>query len=158
MTQVLRSACFETNSSSSHSITIAKHYAQYREGDILVTDFFRDSAGNPHEKCVILTGGQFGWEQNSYDDALTKANYLAVALHRQPADHPQRVMFERVLKEVTGARSIVYDMGDDYGHPNWSYIDHQSSGVPYEALLSEENLRKFLFNPRSVLTTDNDNH
>lgn len=62
--QQIRKSVFETNSSSTHSISISSH------GDIeLVTP---DDEGN-----INVDIGQFGWEEEIHSDFATKASYLA---------------------------------------------------------------------------------
>lgn len=140
-----RQSVFETNSSSSHSITIS-------DTTELLDSITPDKDGN-----IVLTGGQFGWEIEDYEDALSKANYCAVDVHGND-DYEQ--MLIDVIKEHTGAKNVIFDFTTDYSQDedNYSYIDHQSYGTTHEAFSSNETLKAFIFNPNSVLRTDNDNH
>lgn len=135
----IRHAVFETNSSSTHSISISQPFCLKMMSDTI----FPDSEGK-----IFLSGGEFGWEEESFTDALTKANYCAVDVQNDPA---KLAMLTRVIAWHTGAKEIVYRLGD-------SYIDHQSCGTSKEAFQDEYSLRSFIFNPNSELRTDNDNH
>ena len=64
--KTIRKSVFETNSSSTHSISIDDSGANY-------TSITPDRDGN-----IVLKGGQFGWEIGDFNDPLTKANYCAV--------------------------------------------------------------------------------
>ena len=141
--KTIRKSDFETNSSSTHSISIDDSGANY-------TSITPDRDGN-----IVLKGGQFGWEIGDFNDPLTKANYCAVD---QLSDEDNIKMLKNVLMEQTGAKRIVFDFSEDYKHTNWSYIDHQSVGTSNNAFKSEETLRDFIFSKDSVLHTDNDNH
>jgi len=59
-------------------------------------------------------------------------------------------MLEEVIEEVTGATEVLFNLSD-------SYIDHQSHDVVGKAFESKETLKEFIFNPKSVLRTGNDN-
>lgn len=149
----IRNGIFETNSSSSHSITICK-----------VTNGIYDDTILPGENgIIVLTGGRFGWEWREYNDALTKANYCAIDVcgsehyredsYREddgyPIGNPKCVeMLKKVIEEFTGG-TVVFSLD--------GYIDHQSKGTSLEAFKSEETLKNFLFCSSSELYTRNDN-
>jgi len=127
-----RSKVFETNSSSTHSVTISME-------DGLLTTMQLDDSG-----CIVLTGGEFGWQWERYNDTLTKANYCAVA-------GSNNAMLIRIIKFVTGAKHVVLNI-----HEN-SYIDHESVGAASEAFSSDQAMINFIFNPKSWLFLGNDN-
>ena len=144
MTINIRQQVFETNSSSSHSITIAKN------NDVLET-IIPDEDGNIH-----LKGGQFGWEWTQIKDPLIKANYCAV----DQWENKDRIeMLKQVLKEHTGAKEIIFDISEGYtGSPQINgYIDHDSLGTTSSVFKNLETLRNFIFNPQSVIFTGNNN-
>jgi pyruvate-formate lyase-activating enzyme len=159
MNQTTRHGVFETNSSSSHSIAIS-YKGDPDARSMPVVDFFEDRAGQAHTNCIVLTGGEFGWGPEIYNDAFTKACYAGVyTLGRRDRADELRAMLDKVLKDVTGATEIVHDYNtDDWNSPNHSYIDHQSNGVGSDAFGSEEDLKAFIFNRGSTLVIDNDNH
>lgn len=153
MTTQTRQAVFETNSSSTHSLSISSG----NSSDIL------DTLPLTEEGDVVLTGGQFGWEVEDYNCAETKASYAAIyALNwsgEKSAQHKE--VLDTVIKQQTGCSNVVYDFSTDWGTDSeTSYIDHQSvEGGQLNHLFEDpEVLRQFIFNPRSVLHTDNDNY
>ena len=141
-TTKIRKGVFETNSSSSHSISIATADKQF----VLDTSFM------PEEDGVLrLYGGEFGWEWNKINDSNTKANYCAVCAIDD--DYKSDMLIE-VLQEQTGAKDVEFAFNKE-GYGN--YIDHQSYDVPLEAFKSKETLRNFIFNLNSWLFTGNYN-
>jgi hypothetical protein len=146
--QKIRKGVFETNSSSTHSICI--------ESGSYVADKIPLKDG----VCKIYPG-EFGWEVEDYSDAATKASYCLVYAIGSEYDKDEPVnqnldMLKSVLKEVTGAKDVEFVLNVN-GYNKWGYIDHQSSDVCSEAFTSREKLKDFIFNPESILHTDNDN-
>jgi len=138
--QNIRQNVFETNSSSTHSISINSN-----------TDGIYDTIVPDDDGILWLTGGIFAWEWAQIKHTLTKANYAAVYAR----DNEKLTnMLTELLKEHTGAKEVVYDLGD-------SYIDHQSDknegGACGEAFVNIQLLKDFIFNPKSWLFTGNDN-
>jgi hypothetical protein len=140
--KTIRIGVFETNSSSTHSITI-------NEDTNLFTSIIPDKNGT-----ITLTGGQFGWDWIAYNDALTKANYCAV----DACKSAERLeMLVSVIKNHTGAKEVILNIDVDWNKDNYSYIDHQSQGPSDIVFSSEEQLKKFIFDEKSYLYTGNDN-
>ena len=151
----IRKGFFETNSSSTHSITL---------GDVDKMSICTLLRPNIDGVVMIDGGSEFGWEQDIYRDSMAKSSYVWIIIRdwSEPTDifspdskskEERLKMFENVIKNQTGCREIIYF--DDSG-----YIDHQSvegdeCGWLFE---SEEVLRNFIFNKNSILETDNDNH
>ena len=134
MGTIIRNKVFETNSSSTHSISIEIG----EEWDNII----------PNQDGVIkLYGGEFGWEWRAYNDALTKANYCAVACKLGQTSFNKRELKE-VIKEYTGATKVKFKF-DNYG------IDHQSAETLEDLYVSD--LKDFIFNKSSYLYTGNDN-
>ena len=138
MNKLIRTGVFETNSSSSHSISISADSDYILDGTTLVPDYNGE---------IKLRGGQFGWEWERFFDANTKANYCAVGC--QNNDYFTDMLIE-VIKEQTGADEVTISLGD-------SYIDHDSTEVYEAAFVDKETLRNFIFNKKSMLYTGNDN-
>lgn len=144
----IRQKVFETNSSSTHSISISKN------SNGILESLYPDAEGK-----LLLEGGQFGWEWQRYNDALTKANYCAIFSKNGT---PEMVdMLVSVIKEHTGAKEITFGFSSEYDGGNWSYIDHQSDyhegGAAMDAFSSPDKLKNFIFNSDSWLFTGNDN-
>lgn len=145
-----RHSVFETNSSSTHSISISENI------DGLLDTIVLDCNGN-----VVLSGGEFGWEIRTYNDALTKANYLLVYAMTCASSKPEyEDVLIKVIKDQTGCKEVVYDVQLYNDELDFGYIDHQSTeDGQLDYLFEDENLmRQFIFNPQSTLETDNDNH
>lgn len=130
MKKLIRKFCFETNSSSSHSIALAGEDKQF----ILDTLY-------PNQNGVItLTGGEYGWEWFKTNDVGEKANYAAQSLGNNTT-------LIEVIKEQTGATEVIINTEN-------GYIDHDSYGiVPRD----KEGLKNFIFNKNSWLFGGNDN-
>ena len=137
----VRQGAWETNSSSTHSLSIAKR-GQHFEFHMT---FFPNKEG-----ILYLHGGSFGWEWAKYNDAHTKANYCATHCGAS-SPNSARDMLVSVIKKQLKCKEVVF-ASDDLG-----YIDHQSHGTASEAFSSAEKLRRFIFNKNSWLYTGNDN-
>ena len=138
MNTKIRKSLFETNSSSTHSITI-------QEGG--------DFTSIKHNGVIELIGGEFGWEWEAYRDPLTKANYCAV---HAAGNEAHEKMLKEVISEHTGAE-VEISIKTDFEEYNRSYIDHQSQDTAEKAFESRESLKNFLFGVNSTLYTGNDN-
>lgn len=145
--ETVRHSVFETNSSSTHSISIAS-------GDYVPDIIYVDEEGI----CRIYPG-EFGWEVESYYDAPTKASYCLTYV-KTGGGEDNEALLVRVLKEVTGAKEIQFEK-TDFDYHEWGYIDHQShvgeGDACGKAFKSEQSLKDFIFNKKSELHTDNDN-
>lgn len=139
--KLIRMCVWETNSSSAHSVSIADD----------TKEFVLDSIYPDQNGVITLDGGEFGWDWFKHNDALTKANYAAVASMNNDAF---RCVLVDVIKEMTGADSVEFLCSDDYKSSNHSYIDHDSYGVCPE---NREGLKQFIFNKNSWLFGGNDN-
>ena len=140
----IRHNVFETNSSSSHSISISEE-----------CDGVLDTIEQDEDGYIVLTGGEFGWAWERFNDALTKANYCAIYAKLYDSSHLH--MLEEVISEHTGARGVVVSIDTDWHGDYHSYIDHESVCVPAEAFSSKATLKNFIFNPKSYMFTGNDN-
>ncbi len=148
--KIIRRGCFETNSSSSHSVTIST-----RSYNIPVVDL----KGGPYD----IVGGEFGWEIDTHSDTVTKINYAAVEAKQTGNDYLEELLVE-LLRETYNCGEVNFNFNTNWeaGTTN-AYIDHQSHGTLWDTLTCsggdiKNNLRDFLFNPNSSVSTDNDNH
>lgn len=132
---LVRKGVFETNSSSSHSISIADDTKQ----------FVMDTIYPNQHGVVEVHGDEFGWEWFKHNDAATKASYAA----QQFAHNEDSLdILAEVIKEQTGADEVKFSGLDD------GYVDHDSYGiVPSD----KDSLRNFIFNKNSWLFGGNDN-
>ena len=152
MKTVKREGVFETNSSSSHSISIASsnkvHPTVLRNSLARINKplALLNTLGVIDGK-VVIEEGEFGWGYSTHSDALTKASYC---LTDSRDNQYRKEMLKRVIEQHC---NCVVEFGTTVG-----YVDHQSYGTSADAFTSDEMLRDFIFNPYSILTLDNDNH
>lgn len=149
----IRQAVFETNSSSSHSLTVAT----FAEGDILDT-LYPNNAG-----VIVVVPDDFGWEWKDYSDPQTKLSYCAIYARDWADEDTEKYLsiLTTVIQQQVGTDVVVqYPLEKDKnGNYKSGYIDHQSvESRDLDYLFQEpELLRQFIFNPKSTLSTGNDN-
>ncbi len=154
MKQQIRKSVFETNSSSSHSLTMGT-------GDLAAVPF---SPSVLRRGEVALQVGEYGWEYRRYYTPIEKLNYLLTQVTGgkdiptgEPEDnvrtlcesHERVAMLCRVVKEHTGCDVVV--------NPGSGYIDHDSEGVGMELFNNEDTLRRFIFDQTAYVETSNNN-
>ena len=137
----IRKSLFETNSSSTHSITIQER---------------GDFTSIKHDGLITLSGGEFGWEWERYTDPMIKANYCAVYA-KQYGNQENEEMLKEGMERQTGAQVEISAQHEEYEKPYYSYIDHQSDSVALKVFESADSLKNFIFGLNSVLFTGNDN-
>lgn len=161
MKQIRRSV-FETNSSSTHSVTI-RHKGLAQNCMMPLDD------GYIHTEL-----GKFGWEVENYREQWDRLSYLVTMLAEKngmgrwyhdgktQAERIKGLMktedFKRVSKEVgeyAGCRGVIIDTSD-------GYIDHQSH-EDYSTLQDflddyGTDIVEFVFGRGNIVHTDNDNH
>lgn len=135
MKKIVRNSVFETNSSSSHSISMSKDNME----------FVMDTIYPDQDGVINVLGEEFGWAWVKFNDAMTK---LAYVMQDQGAQHMDMIV--EVVKEQTGALEVNFD-------ENGGYIDHDSYGTAEEVCHSKDALKNFIFNKNSWLFTGNDN-
>lgn len=135
MKKLIRKGVYETNSSSSHSISIASEDKQ----------FVMDVIYPNQDGIVTLIGGEFGWDWFKHNDAETKANYAAQSFNN---DDNSLELLKEVIMEQTGAENVIFQNLDN------GYIDHDSYGIVPK---TKDDLRNFIFNKNSWLFGGNDN-
>jgi hypothetical protein len=138
----IRHNVFETNSSSTHSISVrSDNVGTYQT-------LYPDKDG-----VLTFEGGEFGWEFAKYCDAITKAEYLVTLFKVHNVS--DQALFEKVVLDHTGAKSIAYNIKEEFE----AYIDHQSREDLTSPIfnLTYETMKDFIFNPKSLLMTGNDN-
>lgn len=149
----IRKGVFETNSSSTHSICIAK---------------------NPEltiPESIHFEFGEFGWEENKLRSAEEKASYLYTGLVANDKFSEAEKIFEilrskgiEVTAEVPVQEKRIYTNSEggqtEYTHSeNTGYIDHSYElGEFLNAICSDEDkLMSYLFSDLSFIITGNDN-
>jgi len=157
MNQTIRKQVFETNSSSSHSLTLD-------QGSVVAMPFTKDQL---REGSVTISLDDYGWEWHRYYSAQNKLSYLLTQILRpdhyeipqgEPVDvtrdvcerYEDAAMLCEVVKEYTGCE-LLFQPGSR------GSIDHDSEGNGLELFRNKETLRQFLFSEKSYIQTGNDN-
>jgi hypothetical protein len=151
----IRKAVFETNSSSSHSLTLSK-------GDVQMRTFSPETvkAGRFAVGC-----DEYGWNWERFYKPENKLWYLVTAATGGCIDahgSPEEVTAElretnskidqicRVVEQHTGVELVMIPGSE-------GYIDHESVGEDSKVYESDEVLRQFLFGTDAFVETGNDN-
>lgn len=177
MKRQIRRGVFETNSSSTHSVSVSHNNNQYYEPTIL--NAFIDECDNK----VHVKFGEFGWEIKNYSLPYNKLQYIVTMLAETEGGMISDIddFFE------TDGFKLINDAVADYCHCDgiwidedmqldnyeWNgktyyyiehngYIDHQS----HEAYQSVQDflddygldVTQFIFDDGVIVHTDNDNH
>lgn len=148
VTTQTRNSIFETNSSSSHSMSLGP-----------VTDTTKDIILGP--QCVhniTLGVGEYGWGEETLEYWTEKADYLSIETQHNPE---KKDILEEAIKIKYPEIEIQYDY--------CGYIDHQSAGelwveLGFRSNLSDsdrerliEKVYELIFGT-GVIDIDNDNH
>ena len=146
----VRHSVFETNSSSSHSLTLVK-------GELMRAPFSKEVL---RSGTVQVRLGEYGWEWHRYYLPQNKLSYLVTQVTRGDLDnssteelreqYPEIERMARVLKEYSGCELEIL--------PSSGYVDDESKGIGINLLASDGALRDFLFSPTSYIQTGNDNY
>lgn len=153
MSLKVRQGVFETNSSSTHSICIAKYV------ELTIPESLNFSLG------------KFGWDYRILDSVHKKASYLYTALVCNDREDDVNCIINLLLDkgiEVT-AEEIIWkynkytnSKGEECTYkilvPD-GYVDHQNElGEFLDAICEDESvLMRYLFSPFSFIITGNDN-
>ena len=162
----VRRNIFETNSSSTHTLSIIKE-----DKDI------------KYPKSIIFTKGKFGWEDDEYTNTYSKASYLweiirfAGDISGYCSDNTKFLTYEEYIqriKDILDRHNIKYEFEYDtvvertstykeyvnqYGDVDDGYIDHVSECADFINFVTskDEYLLNFLFSGKSFIVTGNDN-
>jgi len=146
--KLIRKGTFETNSSSCHSISVS-------------TQGTYEGLTPDHNNEILLSPMEFGWEQDEYNDSMSKLSYLWIYIKDWSGDSKDAFMemYQKAVCEHTGANRVRMNSTSCKYSPDGS-IDHQSvEGNELHYLFKEEKtLKDFLFLSGSYIETDNDNH
>lgn len=153
MTKQIRQGVFETNSSSTHSICIAK------DAELTIP------------KSLHFEFGEFGWECNTLQSIGEKASYLYTGLiannRKEDSDNIIQLLKDKGI-EVTVEEPIYENNSytDSEGKlveyvsaTNTGYVDHSDRMTPFlNAICGDEGkLMRYLFSDLSFVLTSNDN-
>lgn len=150
MKRQIRMNVFETNSSSTHAICIAKDGYELKDH-------------------IDFHTGEYGWECEEYEDLDNKASYLITAILSMDKEYADEKL-ER-LKSILDENKITYTIPEldvkswEYGGKKCYYYDIEDNYIDHvgelktwlEDLLSDsDKLFRYLFGD-SIIITGNDN-
>lgn len=158
----------ETNSSSSHSVSISLSGKYYKpeEWNIEIQD----------DGTIFIPNSidDFGWEFRKYNDVLTKIQYVSSIFYVK--ENPKKLkILKDVIKSFTGAKRVIFEFEKDFEEECRDYlkkneklnlkdiinfgseIDHGSNSIFPQILESKNTIKDFIFNPSSWLFLGNDN-
>ena len=137
MKKAIRNNVFETNSSSTHTISISEN-------------FNKENIKFP--EVVLFEGGGFGWEVDEYSDIESKCAYLYTAIKEyydeKTCNEKLNWIVEVLRKHGTKAYFKEYKGWD-------CYIDHSSrlGGFLEYVFENEDNLLKYIFGDVIIYTS-----
>jgi hypothetical protein len=134
MKRIVRTGVFETNSSSSHSLSLARE-----DQEFVMDSIYPDQNG-----VIRVDGKEFGWGWDKFNDAITKLAYA----FQDSFDHED--LIREVVMKQTGATEVIFEEGG-------GYIDHDGVGTTQDLRGDREDMRNFIFNKNSWLYIGNDN-
>ena len=148
----IRTSVFETNSSSTHSVS-------FDENTTCFVPCPPDEQG-----YMVIEGREYGRAKETFSTVYERLSYAAVAAKSQGTRHNKFLqLFEKVVKDYTKCDEIVYNFTTNYESNSplpMAYIDHQSNigeaGDIETAFESEKTLKAFLFGAESYFQTDSD--
>lgn len=168
MKQQIRTSIFETNSSSTHTISISR------------SDEYKSVLEKMSSEGISFTSGEFGWEYEVYSNTWDKASYLWTGIIK--SDYYKKDEVEKIkenIKIVLNKYGISpsfepykedsYNWGDEkrfyLTFDKFAYVDHGNDLDTWlDAMfpnkgedIDEELLLEYLFNSNSYVATGNDN-
>jgi len=139
----VRKNVFETNSSSTHALCIA------RNPKTLIKDQY---------DTVRFRAGEFGWGVDRLVTVSERASYLYMMAVETGYDIE---VFKARVTEVLESIGVEAEFDDLIYDGRWlayGYIDHGYEwSTDMQTIMSDYNLINFLFNDQSFVLTDNDN-
>lgn len=159
----VRHDVFETNSSSTHSITFSSRKAQLEENTLPI-----DADG-----CIHVTLGEFGWGQKSYYDQYNKLQYLVTMCAEANGIDVDRYT-EKEQKIALGKLMScddfmeIFETIGNYANCTGVYVDYSTGYIDHQSCENYSSLRDFLSDcgtsiiefvyGNTIVHTDNDNH
>ena len=141
MKKAIRTNIFETNSSSTHTISISRNF---------------DATKYKFPKTLVFRGVEFGWEVEIYDDVVSRCRYLYTAmcsLLEGDALEEKKKYIEDVLQKHGVVAAF-----DEFKYYDDGYIDHceDTRELLNYVFKNENNLLNYLFGD-TLIYTSNDN-
>ena len=172
MKRQIRYGCFESNSSSSHTVCFTnKDAARFRSLEV------EHEREYPSTDTLVMCFGEFGWGPDTFIDEISKLCYALTMVAETEEYGSIEEFYEtegfKNINELVKTNSPYIDgikiPEDEFDFKSkWrrltnGYIDHQSSTDDYHSLQDfldniGTTLYDFIFNPDVILVIDNDNH
>ena len=168
----IRKSVFETNSSSTHSVSIRHNHNIIEKSYLNVSD----------DGYVHISMDEFGWEVNTYDSQTDRLSYLLTMLYMKCEDIQRKVNYSfgwgssdesvkmtvQLISETAEFKQISESVAKRANckgvilEPADGYIDHQSH-ENYSCLQDFLNdygldIEEFIFGSGVSVHTDNDNY
>jgi hypothetical protein len=148
----IRVGVFETNSSSSHSLTT---------GDAELTQTFHEHDLRAGKIPIIL--GEYGWEWKRFRRPENKASYLLTSILNNSEIKSKEDVRDEVCKMNEDARNVIEAIEEHTGcrveiyTGGFFYIDHESVNLYRQIGRDKESILSFILSPSAFVTTGNDN-
>lgn len=154
----------ETNSSSSHSVSISMKGNLIKPGDPEFNIDIRDG-------ILYIPGDvDFGWDYFKYNTPLEKLQYVCGIFCGSEYENKKNIFkLKKILKEIFGVKDVVFEWRQKYyqelkdgADPEEIYyaspqIDHNSSDIFEEIIENTEVIKNFILSRNSWLLGGNDN-
>lgn len=145
----IRRGIFETNSSSSHSISVIGGNKYTDKSDIYV---------NQKGNVIEVTGDDFGWEGRPCRTPIEKLDYIVTYISQIEGieDSVNFKWLSEMVKDYTGYPLEFIGDEEDIS------IDHESIGIlsnflPYDEEEFKEKTKELVFNDKYSIIISNDN-
>lgn len=139
----IRKNVFETNSSSSHSISIENRDEYYKP----TNEYFE----------TTISYGEYGWGYKKLNTIREKLEYIITAT--QYYDAAEELYLKWIKEVYENYTNNTLKINDHYK----GFIDHQSQHKLDEYFVNneeefKENMKEIIFNKKYSIIIDNDNH
>ena len=167
----IRESVFETNSSSTHSVSI-----NHRDTSIDLVRYYETLIRHiDFDNLIHVSYGEFGWGYDAFDDPMNKLSYLITMIgelyniegwynYNNQSNESMRHEMEEIedYQKVNELIKTVCKCDGIYIDSFNGYIDHQSYEDYHciDDFLNDwgTDLVNFIFNPNVTVIIDNDNH
>lgn len=160
----IRQGVFETNSSSTHAISVASFYPEDWNISYKIPESIHFSLDQ-----------EFGWEFETYEDTDSKAAYLWLIICDMYNNYEDLDDLKSIAKHIetvlinAGVKEVTFDMGS-YKECTWrddgsmylyysGYVDHSYEAYDFAKYLigNDDMLLSYLLDSDSCVATGNDN-
>lgn len=144
--KTIRTNCFETNSSSTHSFTIDTSYNTGKEFSA---------------RGKEITAGEFGWEWRKFNDFETKASYFWTLCYDDVSEYVKTYFSDLSTHMKRLAKkhgfTLVQPASNSYCYVDHGFEHYEKFVKNHPKLNTDEGLWEFLTSPAFWITLGNDN-